>query len=80
MTEYTAKCPVTLAASPVGPIGSFVQTVHLWLAEQRLKADIQRERASLLSMSDAQLRDIGLDRAAAEEEARRRDIPAGRRY
>ena len=79
MTEYTAKCPATLAANPVGPIGSFTQTARQWLAEQRFKARIQRERATLLTLSDAQLRDIGLDRAAAEQEARRSDIPAGRR-
>jgi uncharacterized protein YjiS (DUF1127 family) len=46
--------------------------------QQRLKSRIQRERASLLSMSAAQLNDIGVDRSAANREADRSDIPAAR--
>ena len=78
MTECTAKCSATLAASHVGTTGSLLQTVRQWIAEQRLKSRIQHERAQLLMLTDGQLQDMGLDRAAAEAEARRRDIPAGR--
>jgi uncharacterized protein YjiS (DUF1127 family) len=48
--------------------------------QQRLKIRIQRERASLLSMSAAQLNDIGIDRSAAIREANRSDIPATRSH
>jgi uncharacterized protein YjiS (DUF1127 family) len=48
------------------------------MATQRLKSSLRRERAQLLEMSDAELRDIGIDRATAEHEALRNDIPAGR--
>jgi uncharacterized protein YjiS (DUF1127 family) len=79
MTHYTQNCPEIFAASPVEPTrGSFVQTLRQWLQQQRLRARIQRERAYLRSMPDSLLRDIGIDRATAEHEAERRDIPAGR--
>jgi uncharacterized protein YjiS (DUF1127 family) len=78
MTHYTENCPRNLAASPVGPIDSILHAVRQWVANQRLRAAIQRERASLLAMSDAMLRDIGIDRATAEREANRDDIPESR--
>jgi len=80
MTHYTENCSRTLATHPVGLIDSFLQTVRQWICHQRLKADIQRERDSLLTLSDSMLRDIGIDRATADHEARRRDIPASRNY
>ncbi|MBT8437343.1 MAG: DUF1127 domain-containing protein [Gammaproteobacteria bacterium] len=49
-----------------------------WLNHQLLKARIQQERQSLLSMSDAELKDIGISRAQAEQEATRDDIPVTR--
>jgi len=78
MTHYTENCPQNFSASPVELTGGCVQTVRQWLRQQRLKARIQRERASLLTMSDSMLSDIGINRATAEHEALRRDIPAGR--
>jgi len=78
MTEYTEKCPANLAASSAGAIDSLRRTLSQLLATQRLKSSLRRERAQLLAMSDAELRDIGIDRATAEHEAMRIDIPAGR--
>jgi uncharacterized protein YjiS (DUF1127 family) len=78
MTEYTQKCPVNLAASPIGLTDNLRRAALQWLESQRLKSSLRRERAQLLAMSDAELRDIGIDRATAEHEARRSDIPAGR--
>jgi uncharacterized protein YjiS (DUF1127 family) len=78
MTEYTEKCPVNLAESPAGLTGSLLQAVRQWIATERLKNSLRRERAQLLAMSAAELRDIGIDRATALHEARRSDIPAGR--
>jgi uncharacterized protein YjiS (DUF1127 family) len=78
MTHCTQNCSDNIVASHVGIADSLAQVVRHWMQEQRLKASIRRERANLLSMSDAMLKDIGVDRATAEEEARRTDIPAHR--
>ena len=78
MTHYTENCPQNITVSTVGITGSFIQILGRWLDQQHLKTGIQRERASLLSMSAAQLQDIGIDRGAAMLEANRSDIPAAR--
>ena len=78
MTHYTENCPHNITVSTVGLTGNLMQVLGRWLDQQRLKAGIQRERASLLSMSAAQLHDIGVDRSAAMLEANRSDIPAAR--
>jgi len=80
MTHYTENCPHNLTVSTVGLTGSLVQVLRQWMDRQRLKIRIQRERASLLSMSAAQLNDIGVDRSAAIREANRSDIPATRSH
>ena len=78
MTHYIENCPHNLTASTVGLTGSITQILRQWMDQQRLKFRIQRERANLLSMSAAQLNDIGVDRSAANREANRSDIPAVR--
>lgn len=78
MTEYTEKCPVNLAASPVGVIEMLHLAASQWIAKQSLKFTIRRERAQLLQLSAAMLQDIGIDRLAAEHEAGRTDIPVER--
>jgi len=78
MTHYTENCPHNLTVSTVGFTASLVQILRQWMDQQRLKSRLQGERASLLSMSDAQLNDIGVDRSAANREANRSDIPAAR--
>jgi uncharacterized protein YjiS (DUF1127 family) len=78
MTHYTENCPHNLTVSTVGFTGSLTQILRQWMDQQRLKSLIQLERASLLSMSDAQLNDIGIDRSTANQEANRSDIPAAR--
>jgi uncharacterized protein YjiS (DUF1127 family) len=78
MTGYIEKYPANLAAKPAGLSSSLCRTARQWIAMQRLKSSLRREREQLLAMSDAELRDIGIDRATAEHEARRSDIPAGR--
>jgi len=45
---------------------------------QLLKVRIHHERRQLLSMSEAMLKDLGISRATAEQEAQRTDIPASR--
>ncbi|MCP4334847.1 MAG: DUF1127 domain-containing protein [Gammaproteobacteria bacterium] len=78
MTNCTQNCSGSIAVTHVGIAESLAQIVRHWMQEQRLKASIQRERASLLSMSDAMLNDIGVGRDEADQEARRTDIPAHR--
>jgi uncharacterized protein YjiS (DUF1127 family) len=78
MTHYTENCPHNLTVSTVGFTGSLVQILRQWMDRQRLMSRIQSERADLLSMSAAQLNDIGVDRSAANREANRSDIPASR--
>jgi uncharacterized protein YjiS (DUF1127 family) len=78
MTHYTENCPHNITVSTAGLTGSLVQILRQWMEQQRLKLRIQRERTNLLSMSAAQLNDIGVDHSAAEQEANRSDIPAAR--
>ena len=79
MTHYTENCSRDLALGPVGPADALLHAFRQWLKNHRLKAAVQRERASLATMSDAMLADIGIDRATAEQEAQRDDIPESRR-
>jgi len=78
MTHYTENCSHNITASPAGFNESLLQLVNQWMDNVRLKSSIRRERATLLTMSDAHLQDIGLDRMAAEHEALRNDIPQNR--
>jgi uncharacterized protein YjiS (DUF1127 family) len=48
------------------------------MKNQLLKIRIHQERRQLLSMSEAMLKDLGISRAAAEQEARRTDLPSNR--
>ena len=75
MTYYSQNCPQTLADSPVGFTGYLSRIVGQWLQNQRLRSSIQSERRSLATMSDEMLKDIGIDRITAGQEALRRDIP-----
>jgi len=79
MTQYTENCPRNLVISPAGVADAILHGFRQWLKNQRLKAAIQRERAILAAMSDAMLADIGIDRATAELEAQRNDVPESRR-
>jgi uncharacterized protein YjiS (DUF1127 family) len=78
MTHYTKNCSHNVTASLAGFNESLLQLVNQWMDNVRLKSGIRRERATLLTMSDAHLQDIGLDRMAAEHEALRTDIPQNR--
>lgn len=54
------------------------QQVRAWAARQALKYRLGQERRQLAEMSDAQLRDIGINRADADREASSRTIPVSR--
>ena len=78
MTNCTQNCNGSIAAAQVGIFVNLAYLVRHWMQEQRLKASVRRERANLLSMSDGMLKDIGISREDAQQEARRTDIPAHR--
>jgi len=78
MANHIQHCSGSIAATQAGIVDNLAQTVRHWMQKQRLKNSIERERASLLTMSDEMLKDIGVDRAQAEKEARREDLPAER--
>ena len=78
MTAYTQDCSRSIAGHPAGVLEILTEAVYLWMKNQQLKFQLARERRQLQDMSDAMLRDIGIDRATAQAEAARRDIPASR--
>ena len=57
---------------------SLLQALRGFLNNEKLNHQIQQERTALHSMSDAQLKDIGVDRFQAIQEALRSDIPVDR--
>jgi len=78
MTNCTQNCSGSIAASHVGIADTLAQVVRHWIQEQQLKARIRSERSSLLTMSDAMLKDIGISRIEAQQEAQLNDIPSRR--
>ena len=78
MTTYTQNCTHSSTVSTGGILDSLAQLIRQWMGCQLLKIRIQQERKSLLSMSDEMLRDIGVSRADAEQEAQRMDLPETR--
>jgi uncharacterized protein YjiS (DUF1127 family) len=79
MTYYSQNCQQSFAAPTVGITGYLKRIVGQWLYSNRLRSSIQRERLSLASMSDEMLKDIGIDRIAANRESVCREIPATRK-
>ena len=78
MTYYSQNCPQTLTESPVGFTALLTRMVTQWLQSQRLRSSIRRERMDLASMSAEMLLDIGIDRGAADNEAKSIGIPIAR--
>jgi len=62
MTQATASCPAS--CSPQKPHRSLLSRLRLHLA-------VRRQRDHLAALDDRALKDIGLTRAEAEDEARR---------
>ena len=78
MTIHTGNCNHSVENSLYGITGHLFQRLQQWFARQRVRASLQLERKQLLAMSDQMLRDIGITREQAMEEAKREDIPAER--
>ena len=77
MTTYTENCSRTFDENHVRVV-NLKQLISNWFRNQQLKSQVSLERRQLSQMSDAMLRDIGIDRLEAQTEAQRIDIPASR--
>jgi uncharacterized protein YjiS (DUF1127 family) len=76
MTYFNQNCPQTFVETPVGFTSYLSRIVGQWLQNQRLRSRIRSERRSLMTMSNEMLKDIGIDRTAAVQEAQQKDVPA----
>jgi uncharacterized protein YjiS (DUF1127 family) len=79
MTAYTQSCSRSIAGHPAGVLEILTEILCKWMKNQHLKFQLAHERRQLRDMSDAMLRDIGIDHAAALSEAARSDMPESRR-
>ena len=75
MTTYTGNCSNYLETNAVGLFESLSQRFSNWVKVQALKLEISKERRLLLEINEAGLRDMGITRAQAVQEARRTDLP-----
>ena len=78
MTTYSANCSRNSIESSVGVFDNLIKKICHYMTNQLLKARIHQERRQLLSMSEDMLKDLGINRADAEQEAQRTDLPANR--
>ena len=78
MTTYSENCSRNIAGSSVGAFDNLVEKFCYYMKRQLLKARIHRERRQLLSMSETMLKDLGISRVDAEQEAQRTDLPVAR--
>lgn len=78
MTTYSTNCSRNIAGSSVGAFDTLLEKLCFYLENQFLKARIRQERRQLLSMSEAMLKDLGISRADADQEALRTDLPTAR--
>ncbi len=78
MTTYTENCSRSIAGSSLGVFDTLVEKLCCYMKNQLLKARTRQERRQLLTMSEAMLKDLGISRADAEQEARRTDLPTAR--
>ena len=78
MTTYSENCSRSLAGESAGVLDTLLEKFCIWMKNQVLKSRIRQERRQLLTMSDAMLKDIGINRASAGQEALRTDLPSTR--
>ena len=78
MTTYSGNCTDYVEIGSASISENLVQRVKRWARVQSLKVRMSKERQQLLEMSDSMLRDIGVTRTQAYEEAQRIDIPENR--
>ncbi len=75
MTTYTENCSQSIIETPFGLLRSMGQALQHSFEVQKLKAIVARERQQLLEIPAAMLKDMGITRAQAKQEAQRVDLP-----
>lgn len=75
MTTYTENCSQGIVETSFGLLRSLGQMLQHSFEIQMLRAVLGRERQQLLEMSDEMLKDVGITRAQAKQEAQRVDLP-----
>ena len=75
MTTYTENCTQSNIESSVGVLDNLIGKIRHYLINQMLKARIRQERRQLSVMSETMLKDLGISRIDAEQEAHRTDVP-----
>jgi len=78
MTTYSQTCTHSILADRIGVLENLLHLFRGYAEKLVLKRSVDLERKQLLEMSDAMLKDIGIDRLRAVREAARNDIPAAR--
>ena len=78
MATYSETCSRSLASSSAGVLETLGRSIRCWIEYQQLKRQVARERAQLLELTDAELKDLGISYYDAVTEAARHDVPAQR--
>lgn len=78
MTTYTENCTRSRVENSVGVLDILIGRIGYYAKIQLLKARIRQERRQLSEMSGTMLKDLGISRFDAEQEAQRTDVPAAR--
>lgn len=78
MTICTENCNQSIQSGLYGISVDLFKRVNQWFQRQEIKNSIRQERKQLLTMSEQLLKDIGITREQALEEASRDDVPATR--
>lgn len=75
MTIYTENCSQSIVETSFGLLRNLGRALLYSFEVQKLKAILSRERQQLLEMSDEMLKDMGITRAQAKQEAKRVNLP-----
>lgn len=75
MTTCTENCSRSTVETSFGLLRNMGQALQYSFEIQKLKGMVARERQQLLEISDDMLKDMGITRTQAEQEAQRVDLP-----
>ena len=78
MIHYAKKDPKIMPTKASRVANKLLAWVWCYLQTQDFKHAIAKERRQLAGLSEAMLKDIGIDRMQAMQEAQRQDIPESR--
>ena len=78
MTTRTQNLPHNRSRYRSQIVDRLSRQIQCWFEMKQLKISLRQERKQLMTMSDELLKDLGISRADAETEARRKDIPPSR--